>query len=995
MPAALVRGKGLRPRLGRVFRDEEELSASSSLSAEIEQALQASRYLIVVCSRDTPGSRWVNEEIVRFRQLGRHQRIRALLVDGEPHESFPPALYQLLTDDVPESPAAGDRAGLPAGEPLAADVRPQDGDSARVTKRLALLRLAAPLLGCRFDDLRQRDSERAVRRLRVIVAAAGVAVAVVGALAAVAVVQRNRATQRLQEVLTERGREEWLRGNAGRAVLPLASAYELSPESPALRFLLSQSLARVVPRRSFLSDADDVAPDPLISQDGSRLTIIEARGRSSNGARGRASVWDLSTPRLVPVLDDEDAAFADATRDGRHILTTDSSGKVMLWETASGRRIAMIGPLGPRLAAVRLSDDAARVVAVHEDGQVEAWDVASGRRLQAWYPEPKSAGDQDSSRLRPVSDADFSPDGARIVTVASDGMVRLWEAQTAALVASLDTTARTARPLSRYRYKSAAVKQTTFSPDGTLLVTLTLEGTACLWDAGSGRFLSPIALAPPPVTSTDNPPYLVVFFLEFSADGRMLLLSASRFFNLWDVHARTTGAAVPMAALDSAGLSHSGKSVVMTGDDGLRIWDAETGRVVARLETRARSAFFSPDDRSLVSVDRDATVKLWPLDAVTPVVLRGHKQTVHSIEFSPDSRRIVTASADKMAKVWEAGSGRLVTTAAVHDEEVLAATFSPEGSRVLTIGLEGRATIMTPDTDVGIGDLVPPEGGPDTVAARFLSGGRQIVTVGRDRAVRVWDAASAAQRFQLPGKVSHCDSIPFSLDGRLAFTLENEQAKIWNTADGVLVATLPGEASSCAAFSPDGRRLVTGRGGAFVPARVWDPADGRLISSFEDSGDHQWTVAFSPDNRVVATAFDKTGVQPPGRRERPAAHAAGHGKGSPCDLFQRRWLFLVTAGHGGARLWDPGRGVLLAVFAEHASLGSVAISPDGTRLATAGENAHAMVWPIAAKDLSPTEVRRLLSCYVPWFLQNGTLVSRASTPAECSSDSMEAPKASR
>jgi WD40 repeat protein len=571
-------------------------------------------------------------------------------------------------------------------------------------------------------------------------------------------------------------------------------------------------------------------------------------------------------------------------------------------------------------------------------------------------------------------------------------MVRLWDVQTATLVAALDTTARTARPLHKYRYKSGGVAQTAFSPDGTLLVTRTLEGTVCLWDAGSGRFLSTVALAAPPATASGHEPYPVVFFLEFSADGRMLLLSAGGFFNLWDVSARTTAAAVPMGALDSARLSPSGHRVVISGDEGLGIWDAAAGRVVARFETPARSAFFSPDDSSVISVDHDATVKIWPLEAVTPLVLRGHKQTVHSVEFSPDARRIVTASADKMAKVWEAGTGRLVTTAAVHDEEVMAATFSPEGTRVLTIGLEGRATITTPDTDVAIGDLVPPEGGPDVVAARFVAGGGQVVSLGRDRAVRVWGAASAAQQRQLPGKVPHCEAIaPFSFDGRLAFTVENEQAKIWNTADGSLLTTLPGEAPLCAAFSPDGRRLLTARGRAFAPARLWDTAGGRLIGSFEDPGGAAWVVAFSPDSRLVATAFAKAGVHLRDVESGRLLAELDTGREVRAVSFGSDGRLLVTAGRGGARLWDSGRGVLLAAFAEGASLLSAAISPDGTRLATAGEDAHAMVWPIARKDRSPAEVRRLLSCYVPWVLENGALVSRASTPAGCSVEATAAP----
>src|SRR5206468_7766740 len=58
VPARLRKEHGLPARIGRVFRDEEELSASSDLSRSIEAALLQSRYLIVVCSPRTPQSEW-------------------------------------------------------------------------------------------------------------------------------------------------------------------------------------------------------------------------------------------------------------------------------------------------------------------------------------------------------------------------------------------------------------------------------------------------------------------------------------------------------------------------------------------------------------------------------------------------------------------------------------------------------------------------------------------------------------------------------------------------------------------------------------------------------------------------------------------------------------------------------------------------------------------------------------------------------------------------
>jgi len=103
-------------RIGRVFRDEEELAASQHLSADIKAALDRSDWLAVVCSPKAVESQWVNAEVRYFRELDRDNRILALLVDGEPAGSFPPSLHEIRT-------SFGGVKALDSDEPLAADVR--------------------------------------------------------------------------------------------------------------------------------------------------------------------------------------------------------------------------------------------------------------------------------------------------------------------------------------------------------------------------------------------------------------------------------------------------------------------------------------------------------------------------------------------------------------------------------------------------------------------------------------------------------------------------------------------------------------------------------------------------------------------------------------------------------------------------------------------------------------------------------------------------------
>jgi len=94
-----------------------------------------------------------------FQELGRGDRVLALLVDGEPSESFPAALLSL---EGPRDAASGHEAR--SVEPLAADVRDVAGRSKRQSKSLALTRIVAPLLGVAFDELWQRERRRQQRR---------------------------------------------------------------------------------------------------------------------------------------------------------------------------------------------------------------------------------------------------------------------------------------------------------------------------------------------------------------------------------------------------------------------------------------------------------------------------------------------------------------------------------------------------------------------------------------------------------------------------------------------------------------------------------------------------------------------------------------------------------------------------------------------------------------------------------------------------------------
>lgn len=185
-------------RLTPIFRDREELSAADSLSDEIEAALAASQFLIVLCSPRSAQSQWVNREILRFKELHGEGRVLAAILDGEPgtdNECFPEALKFRIGEN-------GQLTDEPT-EPIAADFRKgKDG------KRAGLHKLIAGLIGVKLDDLIEREAQRRMARLRVAAGGFGLVAAGMGALAVNAVIARDEAREQRAEAVAARGQAE-------------------------------------------------------------------------------------------------------------------------------------------------------------------------------------------------------------------------------------------------------------------------------------------------------------------------------------------------------------------------------------------------------------------------------------------------------------------------------------------------------------------------------------------------------------------------------------------------------------------------------------------------------------------------------------------------------------------------------------------------------------------------------------------------------------------
>jgi WD40 repeat protein len=577
------------------------------------------------------------------------------------------------------------------------------------------------------------------------------------------------------------------------------------------------------------------------SRDGARTLALQYRPAPVAVLRDGPAM----TPVLEKALDPgspgaaTNPAAACLTPDGRRFATGDRTGRVQLWDAATGELLQDFGKLNREVIQMAFSPDARYLAACAVFGG-KVWDLITGETVLEMRTLSTPA----------VSHAFFSPDGKLFsYNALPPGVGQAFSAATTRNLGRIEVYdvpgfRRDPDFATEVLYGQVNVGWTA---DGRRLITTSTDrsgenGLIKVIDTGLGRAQLTIA-TPTPVTKVVG-----------TAKGQ-IVATARAVPNCLYVFDGATGAllrTLPGHVNSIMCLTARPDGMVLSGgaDGSIRLWDPERDPGYRELPTPAVKqplrSVFSPDGSAVAwSLPRSERVVV--ADTAGPAAPRSEfisvsPNTSAAMALSTDGRLIATGT-HSTVRVWDARSGRMLRELA-HGSEILAVAFSPDGQSLATAtthrpGGPPAVVWLWSVADSRRPRSLAPTAGPAEALA-FNPDGRQLLTAHRDGLV-LWEASTGRPVWQTRPPNGSAQSARISSAGDTVVVATPGSANVFDAATGQLRHALGGhdEAIRATALHPDGRTLITA--GDYL-LKTWDAATGqelltlRVPERFEGGG---------------------------------------------------------------------------------------------------------------------------------------------------------------